>query len=91
MQIAHAVEPYLGGSAEKSRMVKAVTPRQTNADDCGVYVLACAEAIAEQSIRGCSQIQIQEVLRQQVTASAVRGVRAKILDLIQTKIVEASI
>ena len=31
--------PLYRGSAEKSRMVKAVTPRQTNADDCGVYVL----------------------------------------------------
>lgn len=54
-----------------------------------VHVAACAEVIAQQWTRGCTPQQTKEALSR-LTPSIVKDVRAKVLDLIQTKVAQAN-
>ncbi|DBA86056.1 TPA: hypothetical protein ACH3X1_005579 [Trebouxia sp. C0004] len=89
-KVARAVQPYLEDPSKKSKVVAVQTPMQTNAYDCGVYVLACAEMIAQAWTQEHTQQQMEEVLQRQLTPRAVAHVRATILNIVQSKMAQAN-
>ncbi|KAL0052682.1 hypothetical protein WJX82_005998 [Trebouxia sp. C0006] len=88
--VARAVQPYLEGPSKKSKVVAVQAPMQTNAYDCGVYVLACADMIVQAWTKKHSQKQLEEDLQRQLTPRAVIHVRATILSIVQAKMAQAN-
>ncbi|EFC50534.1 predicted protein [Naegleria gruberi] len=74
--LASKVAPYFGVKASNLHIAKA--PQQKNGYDCGIYVLAMSEYIAE---HGLSDAQIES----EITPSKATQLRKVILDLIEKK------
>lgn len=84
-QLALALRPFLGPPADNSKVHAASTPIQTNDYDCGMYVLACAELVAEQWTRGCGKEDMESALHRQLTPGVIKDKRSHILSLIEAK------
>ncbi|KAL3159523.1 hypothetical protein ABBQ38_009940 [Trebouxia sp. C0009 RCD-2024] len=84
-QLSVAVRPFLGHSSQDSKVHAAFTPTQTNAYDCGMYVLACAELIVEQWTQNCGDEATESAVRRQLMPHFITDKRLQLLSLIEAK------
>lgn len=78
MAVAVGLEPPFWVVEEKA-------PQQCNGYDCGLHVLAVAEALCDVEMAGGEESQREKAL-QHVTSDHVTGLRGKILDIVLEKI-----
>ncbi|KAK3268133.1 hypothetical protein CYMTET_23345 [Cymbomonas tetramitiformis] len=76
------MKPCLEVDGAEITFEAADTPQQENAHDCGVYVLAIADALCAALAEG----QQEEAVLKAINASSVRKFRHEILRVIQSKI-----
>lgn len=84
-KLASTIKFFLGPDAPSAKFEEVWTPHQVNGYDCGVYVMVVAQILCEAYASGpIGSVDVNALLREKVTPSAVTQMRERLLQRIHS-------